>query len=360
LSPDLVCTGTFDGYFTLINPSFVETLGYREEDFLSTYFLAFVHPDERAAVNAEFESLKTGKPVTHFEARWQHSDGSYRWLSWHAVSVPADRRIYAVARDVTEKRSLEEQLQRQRDEVAHVLRLHTVGEMATEICHELNQPLGAIVNYASGVGNRLRTRGFDDADTIRGIDEIADQARRAGRLIHNIRGFVRRDYLEMEEVDVNAIVEHARELLKVGGDSLVELTCDLDPTLPTIAADPVQIEQVIVNLLRNGIDATRALGNSARSVAIHTTRDSDADVRVTVRDAGIGLRPDTSDKIFDPFFTTKPEGLGMGLSMSRKIVEAHGGQLSGGPNDEGGATFSFTLPIRSEIADVLQHVQNGH
>jgi len=353
LSLDIVSSASYDGYFELVNPRFVETLGYSEHELTRTQFLEFLHPDDREAAATEFERLTTETLATDFEMRWHCKDGSYKWLWWRAVAVPEQRRVYGVARDITDKKRMEDSLQQHRDQVSHVLRLHTMGEMASQICHEINQPLGAIVNYARGVSNLLDNKEIDDPKISHGIDQIAEQAHRAGRLIHNIRGFVRRDELHLEDVNVNELIENAEGLLRASGNDDVEFRRALDPGLPHIEADPIQIEQVLVNLLSNGIEATRGTGNGSAFVAIKTRQRDEDTIEVSVRDGGEGLRAAQIDKIFDPFFTTKPDGLGMGLAMSRTIVEAHGGELRASGHTGGGATFTFTLPLHPDIAEAV-------
>ena len=247
------------------------------------------------------------------------------------------------SKDVTENRRAEELARAHQAELAHVLRVSTVGEMAAGLAHEINQPLGAIANYAQGAVRRLRDGSITAAELLPIDEAIAREALRAGDIIRRLRELLRKEAPIQGPADLNQLVrdsvqfveEDAREL-----DISVQVHCDA--RIPVVRCTGVQIEQVILNLLLNSVDAVRAAGNGDRRVSITTRAVGTDTVEVAVRDSGPGL-PDAD--VFAPFYTTKDGGLGMGLSISRSIVEGHGGRLEAVSNSDGGSTFRFTLPV---------------
>jgi C4-dicarboxylate-specific signal transduction histidine kinase len=226
-----------------------------------------------------------------------------------------------------------------------VLRLHTLEGMAAQLAHEINQPLAAIVNFARGLGRRLET-GILEVDAARlVVDRISCEAMRAAEVVGRLRASVRKEAPTRERCDVADILRAAASLIDVEARHAgVLLHIELEPLLPQVVVDRVQIEQVVLNLLRNSLDAIEASPPGAHAIHLAAVATGDGGVEVAVRDDGPGLSQDDVAKLLEPFFTTKPHGLGMGLSISQRIVEAHGGALRGFPNREGGATFAFTLP----------------
>ncbi len=253
--------------------------------------------------------------------------------------------VLAMVEDVTERQRAEERARQHQEHLAHVLRVSTMGEMAAEVAHELNQPLGAIVNFANGTLVRLRARGIEP-EIEEAVAQIADQGLRAGEIIRRIRDFLRQGEVQREQSDVNHLVRQAAHLVeadaRVNG---IPMRLALDPQLPPIDVNRIQVEQVILNLLRNAFDAILAAHRDDDEVLVQTGRAADGTVEVTVRDTGVGVPPGAAARIFDAFFTTKSGGLGMGLSISRSIVEAHGGRLWAADNRDRGMTFTFSLPL---------------
>ena len=226
-----------------------------------------------------------------------------------------------------------------------MLRVSTMGEMAAELAHELNQPLGAIVNFANGTLVRLRARGVDP-EIERAVAQIAAEGMRAGEIIRGIRDFVRQGAARREAADVNHLVRQAAHLLEAEARGHgIPLRLALDPALPAVEVDRIQVEQVVLNLVRNAIDAIVCARRGDDEVLVRTYRNDAGTIEVAVRDTGIGLPAENAARIFDAFFTTKRGGLGMGLSISRSIVEAHGGRLWAAGNRDRGMTFTFTLPL---------------
>jgi PAS domain S-box-containing protein len=344
LSPVSMCTFDWTGQIIMMNPILPQSLGYTEAELLGHRAIDLLHPDDVEVVNDQFRALTTNETTLfNVEMRVRRKDGTYRVLSWDVSSSPAERRLYGVARDITDTRQVEREMAERRDEMAHLLRLQTMGEMASEIAHELNQPLTAIVAYARGASNRLRSGDVPTDELNDLMGKVATQALRAGELIRRIRAYARKAELETEPCDLNELVRNAVGLLGAGRRTKAKVRLVLDERLPRIDADAIQIEQVILNLVRNGIEAASETGEP--TLTIRTDLTEGDEVRLSVTDNGPGIEDAGADHIFDPFYTTKAAGVGLGLSISRTIVEAHGGRIWAEPHNTGGSTFRFVLPF---------------
>jgi len=255
-----------------------------------------------------------------------------------------DRRLYTgFIRDLTERQDTQARLQELQAELMHISRLTALGEMASTLAHELNQPLSAIANYLSG-GRRLLER--QPPDTRRAgeaMDKAADQALRAGQIIRHLRDFVARGESEREIESLSKLVEEASALALIGAkEHGVRVSYQFDPRVDLVLADKIQIQQVILNLIRNAIDAM--VDWPRRELSITTDLGAgDNFARVSVADTGPGLSHEIAGRLFQSFMTTKPQGMGVGLSISRTIIESHGGRIWVETNADGGATFHFTL-----------------
>ncbi len=271
-----------------------------------------------------------------------------------AIAFVAVLSVY-IARELGRQRAAERratlELRRHQAELAHVLRVGTMGEMAAQLAHELTQPLGAIANFAAGARRRLLAQGADP-ELIAVVDHVSTEALRAGDIIRRLRALIRKDGPQRSAVAINALVREVAELIRgEAHEHAVRLVLRLDPELPHVAADAVQIEQVLLNLVRNALEAMHDAGGAAPVLTIETRRGSDAAVEVAVHDSGPGIDAAEAERIFEPFHTTKPSGLGMGLAISRSIIEAHGGRLWLSPSGARGATFRFTLGGRTAAAE---------
>jgi PAS domain S-box-containing protein len=254
--------------------------------------------------------------------------------------------VTAFAKDITELRHAEEQAAQHQADLAHVLRLQTMGEVAASLAHEINQPLGAIANYAQGCKLRLDNGTISAAELAQTIDEIAREALRAGEITRRVRELVHKSDPQRTPSNLNQIVASALEIVAPAArQRAITVRFRQGSFLPPVEVDRIQIEQVVVNLVLNGFDAVEVEGK--REVQLRTAAVRDG-VEVEVRDGGPGLDPALVEKVFEPFFTTKPSGLGMGLAISRSIVEAHGGRLWAAPHPDGGTIFRFTLPLAPE------------
>jgi signal transduction histidine kinase len=252
--------------------------------------------------------------------------------------------VTAFIREVTSLRRAEDAARRHQAELAHALRTQTMGEVAANLAHEINQPLGAIANYAQGCRHRLEAGTIDRTELLQVVDEIAREALRAGAITRRVRRLLRKDEPQRALGDVNQIVAAALDIVAPAAqDRAVRLRFRPGAYLPAVSVDRIQIEQVLLNLVLNSIDAVEA-GGSAREVDVASSVAGESGVEVAVRDHGIGLDPQRLEQVFEPFMTTKPTGLGMGLAISRSIIQAHGGRLWAAANPDGGATFRFVLP----------------
>lgn len=246
-------------------------------------------------------------------------------------------------RDLSERQQTEARLQELQTELIHISRLSAMGEMASALAHELNQPLSAIANYMMGSRRLLEGKTDDTARMVRdAMDKAAEQSLRAGQIIRRLRDFVARGESDKRVESLKKLVEEAGALALVGAkEHGVRVTFRFDPSIDRVIADRVQIQQVILNLIRNAIEAMEGLPR--RELAISTEPADDHMVAISIADTGTGLAPEILPKLFEPFISTKPQGMGVGLSISRTIVEAHGGVISARPNEGGGTVFRLTL-----------------
>jgi len=256
----------------------------------------------------------------------------------------ANRRFFTgFIRDLTERQRTEGRLQELQTELVHISRLTAMGEMASALAHELNQPLSAIANYMKGSRRLLEGRSDEDAAVIRdAMEKAAEQSLRAGQIIRRLRDFVARGESERRIESVKKLVEEASALALVGAkEHGVRVRFQIDPMRDLVLVDKVQIQQVLLNLIRNSIEAMEQ--SPRRELLIASRPDGDL-LEVFVADTGPGIAPEISDQLFQPFITTKRNGMGVGLSISRSIVESHGGQIVVEPNPGGGTVFRFTVP----------------
>ena len=231
------------------------------------------------------------------------------------------------------------------DRIAHFGRISTMGEMAAGIAHEVNQPLTAIATYAQACQRLIGTDGFSQEEVAAALDHIGAQALRAGEVIRRLRSFVKNREVKREVVDANRLLDDVLTLAQTDARHHgVRILLEPAPQAPLVQADPVQVQQVVLNLVRNSIDAMIDVPEARREIVLRTHLDAEGDVEFMVADRGSGVDAATMAELFNPFFTTKPGGTGLGLSISRSIVRAHGGKLWCSANPGGGARFFFTLP----------------
>ena len=344
VSLDLLCIASTEGYFLRLNPTWERTLGYSKEELMAKRFLDFVHPDDLGRTEEAVALLSSQQRVIYFENRYRCKDGSYRWLEWS--SAPAGTLVYAAARDITERLKAETEARQRREELAHMTRIATIGELTTSLAHEINQPLTAIQSNAEA-GKRFLSQSAPDLGEVGQIlEDIIRDDRRAGEVVKKVRALVRKEEPQSEILDLNKTIQDVAAI--VWGESLLQglsIITELSPGLKEIRADRVQLQQVILNLILNSAAAMRKAPQIQRKIIVRSAMPDDRSVKVSVTDFGTGIDENSIERLFEPFYTTKPEGLGMGLSISQTIIKAHGGTMEASNNLKGGATFAFTLPI---------------
>jgi two-component system, LuxR family, sensor kinase FixL len=251
-------------------------------------------------------------------------------------------------RDLTERQQTEARLQELQSELVHISRLTAMGEMASTLAHELNQPLSAIANYLKGSRRLLEGAADEKSAAMRdALDKAGDQAMRAGHIIRRLRDFVARGETERRVESITKLVEEASALALVGVKDLgIRVQFQFNPEIDLVIADRVQVQQVLLNLIRNAMDAMET--SQTRDLVVAIAPADGGHVRISVTDSGSGISPEIAEQLFQPFITTKRHGMGVGLSISRAIVEAHNGRIWAEPNPTGGTTFHFTIAVVNE------------
>jgi PAS domain S-box-containing protein len=273
--------------------------------------------------------------VTHFVAIGRNAEPPHQ--------VPAEfHRAFTAAPEADER------AKRLNDQLAHIARVNTLGDMAGRLAHELNQPLTAISNYAQGCANRLQSQQIEAAELASVLDLIRDAALRAGAIVDRLRNFVRRKGPQQVELDLRSLIQNQLALIEPEiRRSRVQIELDVADDLPRVLADESQIEQVIANLIRNALEAMADTPPEERRLSIRAAPNSSRQIEIAVSDHGHGLSAEIAQRLFEPFFSTRPLGLGMGLAISRSIVQGHGGRLWLDTGTARGACFRFTLPLRN-------------
>ena len=345
-----------EGRVTLINRKGCEVLGLDESDLLGKdWFDSALPPGERAISRARFRQfLATGTDKPYYgESHVQVRDGTQRLIAWRYVAVadPGSEisGILCSGDDVTDARRADAEARESRERMMHVSRLATVGEMAAGISHELNQPLAAITTYAQAARRLLANNGEADEDVCDALEQIANQALRAGEIIRRLRNLVRNRETQRESTQINALIQELGTLTRADARLHdVRVRLELCEGLPALELDPIQIQQVLLNLVRNAVQSLQQTDLAEREILISTGRAGDSDVEIKVCDTGSGVTSDMLDRLFLPFATTKSDGTGLGLAISRGIIEAHKGSLTYEPNAPRGACFKIRLPISKE------------
>ena len=307
------------------------------------------HPDDRERLRRFIESVGTHMNEFVAEHRLMMSDGSVKFLrvTAHASGGkdPMGLVFVGAVSDITERKHAEEARERLRElesDLAHMNRVSMMGELAASLAHEIKQPIAAAVIHAKVCTLRLRRDAPELTDVYNAAASVVEDVTRANGIIDRVSSLYRRGTPEREAVDLNEVVREMRALLgNMANRRSIAIVTELEPGLPTAAADRIQLQQVVMNLMRNGIEAMQGTGGV---LTVSSKRTGDNQLQISVRDTGGGFSAAESEHMFDPFFTTKPHGTGMGLSICRRIIAAHGGRLWAELNKERGAVFEFTLP----------------
>jgi PAS domain S-box-containing protein len=350
--PAYVWSALPDGFVDFINRRWLEFSGFSLNQALGWGWADAVHPEDRARLVHAFRgSIAAGKAM-EAEARMRSADGEYRWLLFRSVPLrdKAGKIVkwYGKGTDITELKRAEEERERMRQleaDLAHINRVSMMGELTASIAHEVNQPLTGIVSNGSACLRFLAGDAPDLEEIREAVHDIVRDGKRAGEVIARIRALTRRTAPAREKLDLN---ETVGEVLAMVGDEArknsVVIRTQFADDLSAASGDRVQMQQVLLNLVINAIEAMSSVTDRVRQLVIFTENIDHGQVEVTVEDSGTGLDPSTMGRIFEPFYTMKSGGMGMGLSISRSNIESHGGRLWATANDGPGTSFHFTLP----------------
>lgn len=349
-SRDMIFQCTTKGEFAYVSPACRTISGHEPDELIAHHVLAFVHPDEREAMQRALASIVEQPGERTYQFRARRKDGSYIWLETTAELLPGsagarELEIFGVARDITARKRAEEELQQHRSELARVSRLSSLAQLAAGIAHELNQPLYAIVNYAESGLRAVQTGDAHSNVIIDDFQKVITQAERASAVIRRLRELLRKRPPRRRPADLNELIKGSLELVEPELRlAVVVPELRLGAGLPRIEADRIEIEQVLINLVRNALDSMSETPVHERELTIETRQIDRAAVGLTISDSGAGVPADALERIFDPFYSTKSEGMGLGLSISRAIVETHGGRLWIEPESRRGSVFHISLP----------------
>ncbi|CAG4882948.1 putative Histidine kinase [Georgfuchsia toluolica] len=335
-----------NGRLLSVNDAYVRRSGYRREELL-TMRLSDIEADESPeAVRVHMENIRNNGSDL-FETRHRAKDGEV-WPAEMSISYWATGggRFFCYVRDLTDRKRNEAVRQEVRAEMEDAMRFHVASQTVAAMAHELNQPLNAVATYSLAALHMLRNGNPKPNRLLHALESNAQQARRAGDVVHDLLEFLSTGEVTTNPEDLNDIVHTALYRIEANSLNLFQSRLELDANLPPVSANRLQVEKVMGNLIQNGIEAMHGFGISPKNIVITVRTSTDGKMaQVTVRDSGPGIDAKTLHRIFEPFFTTKQKGLGMGLAISRAIIEAHGGQLWAESEPGAGASFHFTLPF---------------
>ncbi len=346
-----------EGRVTYVNKAFCQMVGLPPEELVGKQPpMPYWAPEAMAEYEQRFAGVLAGNVAPQFETVFQRPDGTrVPVLVFEAPLVDGRGQQtgwMSSILDITDRKRAEELNRQQQAKLEAGARLATMGEISSMLAHELNQPLAAISSYTSGAINVLERAGqdqapFDPSPLRRALEQARQQAQRAGQIIRSVHGFVKQREPRREQITLASVVEGVRALVELQArQSWVTLQVNLQPGMPPVLADRMLLEQVLLNLTRNAIDAMQDVAPERRLLRIEATH-AQGKVSVSVTDQGHGIAPEAAERLFSPFFSTKAEGMGMGLSVCRTAIEFHGGTLGYAPNPAGGAVFTFTLPAHT-------------
>jgi len=354
-APVLIWIAEADRHCTYFNQRWLDFTGRNLEQEIGDGWTAHVHPEDIERRVGGYQAAFAARQPFTIEYRLRRHDGQYRWMLTHAVPRLAEDGEFlgyiGSCLDITERRNDELELQQAREELVHLSRVSSLGTLSTALAHELNQPLGSILSNAQAALRFLDHRPPNLPEVLEILKDIAAEDRRAGDVIQRMRRLLKRGQPQYLPLDVNVLLQEVVTLMRselMHRGARVELLLGSDVML--VPGDRVSLQQVIINLLLNGCDAMQHLPAVQRRLQLYTYQRQDVEVIIEVSDSGNGINPEDLQRLFQPFFTTKQQGLGVGLAISKSIIDAHGGRLWADNNVARGATFHFALPLKPATA----------
>ncbi len=338
-----------DGRIVRFNNALETLTGYSSDEAKDKIvWEALLSPKQAKPIKALFKNLDRKSFPNEFEYNWRIKDGTHRLISWKNTAILNEQGeiqvIIATGIDITEHRKAEEKAKQHQQKLAHMDRLSVMGEMAANLAHELNQPLVAAYAYSKACLAMLQNGQEKSDKFVNALQEMGNTAERAGLIIHRLRNFIGKQESKKTAINLDHHIKQIIKLIEIQARNTdITIRVELDHPIPPVYADPVQIDQVLLNIVRNGIEAM--IDGEQRIITIRATSIANTKIQVTVEDTGPGLKPDQTDEIFNAFHSSKPNGMGMGLAISRSIIEAHDGQLWAENGSHGGTSFHFTIPI---------------
>jgi two-component system sensor kinase FixL len=347
---DIISRHTPDGTYLYVSPSCKTLLGYKPEELIGFNAYKLLHHDDIAKIRKMLNPRRERPAHQTATYRARRKEGDYRWFESNIRIVrdeqtKAIREIHSASRDITD-RVLDKKARLRGQQLAHVFRLSTMEEMASGMAHEISQPLAAIVNYTQGCVRYLENDKHEPDQIIEIMKKAVAQAERAGEVIHRLKNFFCKGQIFRSPCKINSIIRETVGLLRNDlNSSKTKIDFELDKNVPLISADKIQIQQVLLNLIQNGIEAMHESDLKQKRIHIHCKPFDSHNIEITIKDGGPGFTKDLIHKVFEPFFTTKAHGRGMGLAICRSIIEAHGGKFTINPNSNHQSWIRFTLPI---------------
>ncbi|MBM2805649.1 MAG: hypothetical protein HW419_3542 [Deltaproteobacteria bacterium] len=356
IDPNFIFAKDREGRFTLVNQAVADAYGTTVEGVIGKTDAEFNPNREEVEFFRRMDQDVMDTKQERFipEERITDAQGKVRWLQTVKRPIVAmdgsANQVLGASTDITKRKEAESELQQQREELAHVTRISTMGELAASLAHELNQPLTAILSNAQAAQRFLAVKPADLEEIKDILRDIVEDNNRAGEVIRRMRALVKKDDLAFVALDLAGLIRDVVQLVHSDADLRnIRMSFESASQLPLVRGDKVQLQQVMLNLLLNAFDAMKDTPVNEREVVTRVETKGAGSVEVSVRDHGTGLTSDKLDKIFQPFYTTKREGLGMGLSISRSIIGTHGGRLWAENNADRGATFYFTVPVEKSV-----------
>jgi two-component system sensor kinase FixL len=347
---DMISRYSRDGIYLYVSPSSKTLLGYAPEELVGKNANRYIHYDDAGKFRKAFNRRRNASNYHTFTYRIRRKDGEYRWFESNIRTIRDEknrsiREIQSASRDITDQ-ILDKKARLRGQQLAHVFRLSTMEEMASGMAHEISQPLAAVVNYTQGCVRYLQKDHHDATQVMEIMNKAVAQAERAGEVIHRLKNFFCKGQLVKTPCKINSLIRETVTLIRTDiNRSKTKIEFELAKDIQMISADRIQVQQVILNLVQNAMEAMHETDPRHRKIQIQTKASSQKAIEITVIDSGPGFTKEMAHKVFEPFFTTKANGRGMGLAICRSIIEAHGGQFTINPNSNTHTSWiRFILP----------------